>query len=190
TAIRNVIFLGLVAPVLMARCVPKWRALPPIALTLTAAALIFYDLIPAAAAGKLLAFRAAEWQLPSGAADFIQAHGIKDRMLNSYESGGYLVWRLWPLQRDFLDPRGLSEEAYADYKRLLVSTDRADAEKLLRKYGIDMMVLDGFDYLGGQPYPLVVETARKGRPDWQLVQADAHGVVFMRHPPPGVQPLD
>jgi tetratricopeptide (TPR) repeat protein len=53
-----------------------------------------------------------------------------------------------------------------------------------------MIVLDGFDYLGGQPYPLVVETARKGGADWKLVQADATGVIFMRHPPPGVQPLD
>jgi tetratricopeptide (TPR) repeat protein len=190
TAIRNVIFLGLIGPVLMARYVPKWRALPPAALALAAAALIFFDIVPAAAAGNILAFRAAEWQQPRAAADFIQTHQIKDRMLNSYESGGYLVWRLWPLQRDFLDPRGLSEEAYADYKRLLASTDRTATEALLQKYGIAMIVLDGFDYLGGQPYPLVVETARKGRPDWQLVQADAQSVIFMRHPPPGVQPLD
>jgi tetratricopeptide (TPR) repeat protein len=190
TAIRNVIFLGLIGPVLMASYLPKWRCAPVVALTLTACALIFSDVVPATAAGNILSFRAAEWQLPAGAADFIQSHGIKDRMLNSYEAGGYLVWRLWPLQRDFLDPRGLSEEAYADYKRLLVSTDRAATEKLLRKYGIDMMVLDGFDYLGGQPYPLVVETARKGRPDWQLVQADVHSVLFMRHPPPGGPPLD
>jgi len=60
----------------------------------------------------------------------------------------------------------------------------------LGKYGIELIVVDGFDYLGGQPYPLVIETARKGRPDWQLVQADAHSVMFMRHPPAGVQPLN
>jgi tetratricopeptide (TPR) repeat protein len=53
-----------------------------------------------------------------------------------------------------------------------------------------MMVLDGFDYLGGQAYPLVVETARTGAPEWKLVQADAQSAIFMRHPPAGVQPLN
>ena len=119
-AVRNVIFMGLIGPVLMAAYVRKWRALPAVAVTVAAAALIVYDVAPAVAAGNVFAFRAAEWQLPSGAADFIQAHRVKDRMFNSYETGGYLVWRLWPLQRDFIDPRGLSEEAYADYRRLLI----------------------------------------------------------------------
>ena len=53
-----------------------------------------------------------------------------------------------------------------------------------------MIVLDGFDYLAGQPYPLVVEPARRGGPEWNLVQADAQSVIFMRHPPAGVQPLN
>jgi tetratricopeptide (TPR) repeat protein len=189
-AVRNVIFMGLIGPVLMAGYVRKWRALPAVAVTLAAAALIVYDVAPAAAAGNVFALRAAQWQLPSGAADFIQAHQIRDRMFNGYETGGYLVWRLWPLQRDFIDPRGLSEEAYADYKRLLVSTDRANTEKLLRKYRIEMIVLEGFDYLAGQPYPLVVETARTAGPEWKLVHADATSVIFMRHPPAGVQSLN
>jgi tetratricopeptide (TPR) repeat protein len=190
TAVRNVMFMGLIGPVLIASYLPKWRVLTALAVPVAAAVLIVYDAVPAAASGNVFAFRAADWQLPSGAADFIQAHKIKDRMFNGYEMGGYLVWRLWPLQRDFIDPRGLSEQAYADYRRLLISTDREGIERTLRKYGIDMMVLDGFDYLGGQAYPLVVETARTGAPEWKLVQADAQSAIFMRHPPAGVQPLN
>ena len=108
--------------------------------------------------GNVFALRAAEWQLPSGAADFIQARGIAGRMFNNYETGGYLVWRLWPLQRDFIDPRGLSEEAFADYRRILTNADSWRA-RLLQKYGIQMVVTEGFDYLSGQVYPLVMGLA-------------------------------
>jgi tetratricopeptide (TPR) repeat protein len=85
----------------------------------------------------------------------------------------------------------LSEEAYADYGRILMNTDSAGgkgAEKLLQKYGIQMLVLEGFDYLSGQVYPLAVELADSHQTEWKLVYADSKGVVFMRHPPPGVEP--
>src|SRR5262249_50180097 len=123
TAVRNVIFLGLVGPVLIGSYAPRWRWLPPAAVCLMAAALVGFDGQPAIASGNSFALRAADWQLPSGAAGFLQAHRIGDRMFNPYESGGYLVWRLWPLQRDFIDPRGLSEEAFADYRRILYDPD-------------------------------------------------------------------
>ena len=65
-------------------------------------AMVIYDVAPAIATGNTFTLHAADWQLPSGAADFIQSHRITDRMFNNYETGGYLVWRLWPLQRDFM----------------------------------------------------------------------------------------
>jgi tetratricopeptide (TPR) repeat protein len=193
TAVRNTIFIGLAGPVLIAAYLPKrrWIAIP--ALALTAATLLYYDVRPAAASGNVLAFRAAEWQLPTGAADFIQQHRIADRMFNPYETGGYLMWRLWPLQRDFIDPRGLSEEAYTDYRNILANTDGAggkSAEKLLRKYGIEMIVMDGFDYLGGQVYPLAAELARSPAAGWKLAFADSASFVFLRRLPAGIHPLD
>jgi tetratricopeptide (TPR) repeat protein len=187
-ALRNTIFMGLIGPILMAAYVPKWRALPAIAPLLAAAALLFYDVAPAIAKGNVFALRAAGWQLPSGAADFIQARGITSRMFNNYETGGYLVWRLWPMQRDFIDPRGLSEEVYADYKHILThvaSSGGESTEKLLQKYGIQMVVAEGFDYLSGQVYPLVMELADPRNAEWKLAFADSSSVIFMRHPPPG-----
>lgn len=182
-AIRNAIFIGLVGPVILAAYLPKWRPVPITAALLATVALSVSAVAPAIATRNAFALRAAEWQLPVGAADFIQTHRITDRMFNPYETGGYLVWRLWPMQRDFIDPRGLSEAAYADYGRILTNTD---TDKLIQKYGIQMLVLEGFDYLSGQVYPLVVS----GQAVWKLVYADSQGVIFMRHPPPGVQPLD
>jgi tetratricopeptide (TPR) repeat protein len=196
-AVRNTIFMGLIGPVLMAAYVPRsfgpsgtWRALPVIAALLATAALLVNDVAPSIARGNAFALRAADWQLPSGAADFIQAHRITGRMFNNYETGGYLVWRLWPMQRDFIDPRGLNEEVYADYKRILTNADAAggrSAEKLLQKYGIQMAVVEGFDYLSGQVYPLVMELADPGNAEWKLAYADSTSVIFMRHPPPGAE---
>jgi tetratricopeptide (TPR) repeat protein len=180
-AIRNTIFMGLAGPVIMAAYLPKWRPGPVIAVLLTTAALLVSGV------GNTFGLHAAEWQLPVGAAGFIQSHQITDRMFNPYETGGYLVWRLWPMQRDFIDPRGLSEAAYADYGRLL---NNIDTDKLIRKYGIEMLVLEGFDYLSGQVYPLAVELANSRQTEWKLVYSDSQGVIFMRHPPPGVQPLN
>ena len=134
-ALRNTIFMGLVGAILMAVYLPRWRALQVIAPLLAAAALLFYDVAPAIARGNVFALRAAGWQLPSGAADYIQARGIITRMFNNYETGGCLVWRLWPMQRDFIDPRGLSEEVFADYKYILThaaSSGGESTEKLLQ----------------------------------------------------------
>ena len=191
-AVRNTIFLGLVGPVVMAAYMPRWRAVP-IAAMLMSAAILVYGVAPAMAKGNAWALRAAEWQLPSGAAGFIQAHQITERMFNNYEAGGYLVWRLWPMQRDFIDPRGLSEEAYSDYKHILMYTDssgRKGAETLFEKYGIRMLVFEGFDYLSGQVYPLAVELANSQQAGWKLVYADSKGLIFMRHPPSGIAALN
>lgn len=191
-AVRNVIFMALVGPVILAAYVPKWRALPLSASILSAAALLMFDVAPAIASGNVLAFRAALWQVPSGAADFILAHHITGRMFNNYEAGGYLAWRLWPSERDFIDPRGLNEEAYADYRSILFDAGPQAAknrEKLFGKYGIEMVVTEGFDYLSGQVYPLVMGLADSPGGEWKLVYSDTAGMIFMRHPPPGVTPL-
>jgi tetratricopeptide (TPR) repeat protein len=167
--------------------IANWRTLRVIAPMLATAALLIYDVAPAIAGHNAFALHAADWQLPSGAANFIQASQVSTRMFNNYETGGYLVWRLWPLQRDFIDPRGLSEEVYADYKRILTNTDQS-TEKLLQKYGIQMVVVEGFDYLSGQVYPLVMELADSGNAEWKLAYSDSTSVIFMRHPPAGVEP--
>jgi tetratricopeptide (TPR) repeat protein len=48
-----------------------------------------------------------------------------------------------------------------------------------------MVVVDGFDYLSGQVYPLVMELSDPGNAEWKLAYSDSTGVIFMRHPPAG-----
>jgi hypothetical protein len=192
-AVRNTILMGLVGPVLVAAYLPTWKRAVPVLAEFAAAGLVLIGIGTAVSGGRAFQLRAAEWQIPSGAADFLAAHHVSERMFTTYETGGYLVWRLWPIQRDFVDPRGLSEEAYADYQRILLNTDSAggkSAEPLFRKYGMQVLVFEGFDYFSGQVRPLAVELADPRQTEWKLVRADAQCVVFMRQPPAGVQPLN
>jgi tetratricopeptide (TPR) repeat protein len=175
--------MGLIGPVIIVSYLPRQRFVAPVALAVGTWCLFAYDVVPEFAAYNTLAFRAATWQLPSGAASFIEGHHINARMFNNYEDGGYLIWRLWPLQRVFIDGRGLSEQAFIDYRRILNgSTD------LLEKYGIEILVVEGFDYLSGEVYPVAVNVANSGK--WALVYADNKGVVLMLKPPLGVIPLN
>ena len=120
----------------------------PLVAEYAAAGFLVAGTIWSAVSGGAFQLRTADWQLPSGAADFMQAHQIGERMFNTYATGGYLVWRLWPMQKDFIDPRGLSEEAFADYNRILFNADSTggkSAAELIEKYGMQVLVLEGFE---------------------------------------------
>ena len=191
-AVRNTILMGLVGAVLLGTYLPVSRRAIPAAAEFAAAGLLAFAIALAVHGGGAFQLRAAEWLLPTRGADFLQAHNVSGRMFNTYENGGYLVWRLWPAQRDFIDPRGLSEEAYADYSRILYYADSnggLSADELLAKYGIQVLVLDGFDRFSGKIHTLAAALADPSQKEWKLVQADDRSIVFMRQPPPGVQPL-
>lgn len=43
----------------------------------------------------------------AGAAAFVERAGLQGRMFNEYDAGGYLIWRLWPERKVFVDGRSL-----------------------------------------------------------------------------------
>jgi hypothetical protein len=113
-------------------------------------------------------------------------------MFNTYEHGGYLMWRLWPRQKVFIDGRALSDSLFHDYQRMLYALPR-DAEKsgleLLDEYGIQSIVVNGFEYGSGAIYLLPVALSGP-QTEWKLVFQDDRAMVFLRHPPTDVTPLD
>ena len=191
-AVRNTILMGLVGAVLMFVYLPLWKRALPVAAEMGAAAALAAAIGFGLVGGHAFQLRAAEWMLPSGAADFLKAHRVTGRMFNTYENGGYLVWRLWPMQKDFIDPRGLSEQAYVDYGHILNNdpTPGQSAPEVLRKYRIEVLVMGGFDRFSGQVFNIAAALADPGQKEWKLVQFDDKGVVFMREPPPGVPVLN
>jgi len=192
SAQRNIFLIGFWAPVVIASYLPFRRAVPAIA-PFAAAALVLALLAIGLARGAFFQFRVAAWRFPSGAADFVLAHGVTSRMFNTYEFGGYLIWRLWPQQRVFIDGRALSESIFNDYARILYNHSGADGGKtglsLLDQYGIQTIVMNGFEYSEGQVYNLMLAIST-GLTEWKLVYNDPQAVVFMRQPPADVQVLD
>jgi hypothetical protein len=188
-AVRNVMLFGIVAPFLIAAYFPWKRALPAIA-EFAAAALLILGIGLGVASGTGLQFRASVWKYPWGAAKFLEEHHIRSRMLNSYDHGGFLIWRLWPQEQVFIDGRALSDTVFKDFRNIVYNMAGSDPRQLLDKYGIETIVLDGFEYLSsGEPFRLVPVLGLSTPVEWHLVYWDDTATIFMRHPPPGVTPL-
>ena len=143
------------------------------------------------AQGRFLQLRVAAWTIPAGAADYLLEHHLTGPMFNTYEQGGYLIWRVWPQERMFIDGRSLSETVYRDYNRILFNAGSyADQvagprEELLNRYGVQVVVMNTMDYVSGALYPLAIALANPISTEWELVYDDSQAVVFLRRPPPG-----
>ena len=193
TAHRNIILIGLVAPVVIVAYLPWSLRLPAwtdFALLILAAA----GLAAGIANGSVFQFHAAGWRYPAGAADFLRDHHVTQPMFNTYEFGGYLIWRLWPQERVFIDGRALSESVFSDYARILYNHDGSDggktATQLLDDYGAQVILMNTFEPTNGLVYNLAPSLADPRQTTWKLVYQDPQAVLFVRNPPPGVTPLD
>ncbi len=187
TAFRNEMLVGLLAPVLIAGYFPWKRPLPPAASYAAAAALLI-GCAAGCVRGSFFQLRAAEWRYPAGAAAFLSEHHIATPLFNTYEYGGYLIWRG---QRVFIDGRALSESVFQDY-RYILGTPPGDVrrDETLARYGVGAIVINAFEYNSGVLYPLAPALAQPSEAAWKLVYQDPQAMVFLRDVPPGVSVLD
>jgi hypothetical protein len=189
-AVRNILLVGLLAPVLIAAYFP-FRFRLPRAAAWAVPPLLAAGLAIGFSRGSFFQLRPSLWRFPVGAADYLLANHVPGPIFNTYEYGGYLIWRLWPQYRVFVDGRAISEAAYKDGQQILnnwgapadqVVGPRAD---LLNRYGIQAVVMNTFEYNSGGAYALPMALAKDPSNDWQLVYDDAQSLVFQRRPPPG-----
>ncbi|MGD2176881.1 MAG: hypothetical protein PVG71_03565 [Anaerolineae bacterium] len=78
--------------------------------------------------------------LPTGAVEWIEEHQPAGSMFNHYNWGGYLIWRLWPDYRVFVDGR---TDLYGnDFLRqyLKVQTAQLGFDEVLEAYGVDWVL--------------------------------------------------
>jgi hypothetical protein len=183
TAFRNELFIGLLAPILIATYFPWKRRLPawaPVATVIV----IFAGLVWGVVRGTFFQLRVAEWRFPSGAARFLSEHHISAPLFNTYEYGGYLIWMD---QRVFID----GQTVFDDYRRILGSpTGDAQRFEILGRYRVGAIVMNGFEYTSGALYPLALALSRRPAGDWKLVYEDPQALVFVRDVPVGVPVLD
>ena len=100
-------------------------------------------------------------------------------MFNSYEFGGYLIWALGPERQVFIDGRALNESVDRDYRKILYQQD----PRLLDRYGIDVVLMNSYEFVSGVMYPLAPALASPANRDWALVYQDAQALVFVRDAP-------
>ena len=185
TAFRNVVLVAFLAPVLIATYWPWRRPLPALAGPVAAAALGL-ALVVGVWQGKFFQLRAALWRFPEGASRFLVEHRITGPMFNTYELGGYLLWRLWPQQKVFIDGRSLNESVFRDYQNAISLQDRG----VLDRYGVQIVVANAFESTSGVIYPLVLALGDRSATAWNLVYEDPQAVVFARQPATGLPALD
>lgn len=109
--------------------------------------------------------------LPVAAADFIERHGISGRMFNDYAHGGYLIHRLYPRQRVFIDGRA---DIYGDtfIKEFLTIRNGAPGwDKAFDKYSIDYVVIQ-------RDAPILERLLARG--DFTTIYEDAAHSVTVR----------
>jgi len=195
TAYRNLPLIGFFAPILIAAWFPKRWPAPRLA-GYGVGILMVAAIAAGISMGRFYQFRVANWEYPSGAADFIRSHGISKPMFNTYEYGGYLIWRLWPQQRVFIDGRALNESVYQDYQQILYNKGAApnvlgaECRRLLDRYAVRIVVMNTFEYVTGAFYPLALALGSPNTEDWKLVYEDKQSLIFYRDPPADLPVLD
>jgi hypothetical protein len=88
---------------------------------------------------KYTGFGVSEY-MPDKAADFLLQHKLHGRIFNTYDIGGYLIWRLYPHYKVFIDPR------HGPYYKNLIDEYRSfevgnDFKAFTDKYPFDLAVV-------------------------------------------------
>jgi hypothetical protein len=113
---------------------------------------------------------------PVAIADFAEQQGLRGRAFNSLEWGGYLLWRLAPNVKLYIDGRMLDQQRFAPYTHILWATP--PGLQLFEREDFDIVILPYHGRFDPERYKLIDHLAV--RHDWVLVYSDAQGVVFQR----------
>jgi hypothetical protein len=111
--------------------------------------------------------------LPVEAADWLARHPQPGQMYNSYNWGGYLIWRLYPDEPVFVDGRtdlySLDSRVLEDYGR--VHWIRPGWREVLDRYGVGLVLTERTGLLD----VLLAEAD-----DWQPVYVDDVASIYRR----------
>lgn len=90
---------------------------------------------------------------PEGAVSFLEKAGIGGNMFNSYEFGGYLIWRTYPERKVYIDGRS---DVYIDLLIEQMMLGKLGFENIVEKHKIDYAVfsynLGTPEYINPDPY--------------------------------------
>jgi Flp pilus assembly protein TadD len=124
------------------------------------------------------------WWFPEGAAEFIERENIPGQVFNSYNEGGFLVWKLGPKYSDYIDGRAIpfGSELFTRSAVLMAATPespqwRQEAER----YDIHTIIIPLARYGALQYFPVLRQFCASD--EWRPVYLDEVSVVFVRRRP-------
>jgi hypothetical protein len=149
----------------LSRGLPGLNWLLLILIGLAAALAVVVRLLPAAQA------KAEAAQLPVGAVNWIEQHQPAGPLFNSYNWGGYVLWRLWPDYPVYVDGR---TDVYDDQflrNYLAIVSIQPDYAARLERTGAKIVLIEADS-------PLADFLQRD--PNWHVVYRDQLAVIFTR----------
>jgi tetratricopeptide (TPR) repeat protein len=122
---------------------------------------------------------------PRFGAEQVSCEKPPGEMFNSYELGGFLIYRNYPAARVFIDGRLVHypTEVYDDYVKVQSDPDYWDI--LARKYGITYAIL-----IHNLPRMQQLIRYLHRHPDWQLCVLDSVACCYIKAPPQEPRILD
>jgi hypothetical protein len=110
-------------------------------------------------------------RFPIGAADFLAAHGIRSQVFNPDYWGGYLIYRLGPGYKVFMDDRHdfYGEPFVRDY--LKVKRIEPGWQEVLEKQRVNWVLI---------PPDWALANALKELPQWRVIYDDHRAILFAR----------
>jgi hypothetical protein len=122
-----------------------------------------------------------DMEFPSGAVEFIRAHEIQGPMFNKLEWGGYLIWRLYPEYKVFIDGRMLDSRVTWSY--LAVQGARGQWKSTLETFGVNFMLFELVNQKVGFPPPILLQFLAEETEEWKPVFIQYNSVLFLRDTP-------
>jgi len=122
------------------------------------------------------------WWFPERAMAFIEREDLPAQVLNGYEEGGFLVWRLGPRYRDYIDGRAIpfGPDLFSHLQEILQSPpDSPELQRESHVYDIKTVVFSLARY-SGLKYVASVLPEYCNSESWQPVYLDEVSAVFVR----------
>jgi len=125
----------------------------------------------------LLKTETATGYFPEQAAEYIASRHIPAPLFNDVNWGGYLIWRLYPDYRVFIDTRTLNIDAFRQYLSIIGNYER-EGRFILDAYGINSIITPAINPYTGEIFPFIRSLYRDDR--WVLLYIDGVAMVFVR----------
>jgi hypothetical protein len=113
-----------------------------------------------------------EKETPVAGVDYIEQHELRGNIFHPQIYGDYLIWRLWPQQRTFIDGRVhlFDDAVIRDYRLVFRDSHWPDH---LAQYNIKYLMLSKTE----EDNRMMIDSARAST-DWQLLYEDDVSALF------------